>query len=76
MAPCDPTFKLETNTTLCVHTPLGAKGCGEAGAIGAPPAIMNAVMDALVLLGMVNIGMPVTSERVWRAIQAAKVSSL
>jgi hypothetical protein len=40
-------FKLETNTTLCTHNPLGAKGCGEAGTIGAPAAIMNAVVDAL-----------------------------
>ena len=37
-------FKLETNTTLCTHNPLGAKGCGEAGTIGAPVAIMNAVV--------------------------------
>jgi aerobic carbon-monoxide dehydrogenase large subunit len=61
-------FKLETNTTLCTHNPLGAKGCGEAGTIGAPGAIMNAVVDALAPLGIVDIDMPATSERVWRAI--------
>jgi carbon-monoxide dehydrogenase large subunit len=61
-------FKLETNTTLCAHNPLGAKGCGEAGTIGAPPAIMNAVADALAPLGIVDIDMPATSERVWRAM--------
>jgi CO/xanthine dehydrogenase Mo-binding subunit len=61
-------FKLETNTTLCAHNPLGAKGCGEAGTIGAPPAIMNAVVDALAPLGIVDIDMPATSERVWRAM--------
>jgi aerobic carbon-monoxide dehydrogenase large subunit len=61
-------FVLETNTTLCAHNPLGAKGCGEAGTIGAPPAIMNAVADALAPLGLADIDMPATSERVWRAI--------
>ena len=59
-------FKLETNTSLCTHNPLGAKGCGEAGTIGAPAAIMNAVVDALAPLGTVDIDMPATSERVWR----------
>ena len=61
-------FKLETNTTLCAHNPLGAKGCGEAGTIGAPPAIMNAVLDALAPLGITNLDMPATPERVFRAI--------
>jgi carbon-monoxide dehydrogenase large subunit len=61
-------FKLETNTTLCTHNPLGAKGCGEAGTIGAPAAIINAVVDALTPLGIVDIDMPATSERVWRAM--------
>jgi aerobic carbon-monoxide dehydrogenase large subunit len=61
-------FKLETNTTLCAHNPLGAKGCGEAGTIGAPAAIINAVVDALAPLGATNLDMPATAERVWRAI--------
>src|SRR6516165_3699641 len=61
-------FKLETNATLCAHNPLGAKGCGEAGTIGAPGAIMNAVVDAMAPLGIVDIDMPATSERVWRAM--------
>jgi aerobic carbon-monoxide dehydrogenase large subunit len=65
-------FKLETNTTLCAHNPLGAKGCGEAGTIGAPPAIINAVIDALAPLGVSTIEMPATPERVWRAIAAAE----
>jgi carbon-monoxide dehydrogenase large subunit len=64
-------FKLETNTTLCAHNPLGAKGCGEAGTIGAPGAIMNAVVDALAPLGIVDLDMPATSERVWRAMTSA-----
>jgi aerobic carbon-monoxide dehydrogenase large subunit len=59
---------LETNTTLCAHNPLGAKGCGEAGTIGAPPAIMNAVLDALAPLGIAALDMPATPERVLRAM--------
>jgi carbon-monoxide dehydrogenase large subunit len=61
-------FALETNTTLCAHNPLGAKGCGEAGTIGAPPAIINAVLDALAPLGVSDLDMPATPERVFRAM--------
>jgi carbon-monoxide dehydrogenase large subunit len=63
-----PSFEVETNVTLCTHNPLGVKGCGEAGAIGAPAAIMNAVIDALAPLGVRQFDMPATPERVWRAI--------
>jgi aerobic carbon-monoxide dehydrogenase large subunit len=63
-----PSFKVETTVTACTHNPLGAKGCGEAGAIGAPAAIMNAVTDAL---AREDIAMPATPERVWRALQGA-----
>jgi carbon-monoxide dehydrogenase large subunit len=63
-----PSFNVATHTTLCTHNPLGVKGCGEAGAIGAPAAVMNAVVDALAPLGVTNIDMPATPERVWRAI--------
>jgi carbon-monoxide dehydrogenase large subunit len=52
----------------CTHNPLGAKGCGEAGSIGAPTAIVGAVLDALRLLGVTDIEMPLTSERVWKAV--------
>ena len=55
----------------CQTNPLGVKGAGEAGAIGAPPAIMNALMDALSPLGVRRLDMPATPERVWRAIQDA-----
>jgi carbon-monoxide dehydrogenase large subunit len=55
----------------CTHNPLGAKGCGEAGAIGAPAAIVGAVLDALRPLGVTDIEMPLTPERVWNAIRAA-----
>ena len=55
--------------TPCTHNPLGAKGCGEAGAIGSPPAVINAVLDALAPLGVVDIDMPATPHRVWEAIR-------
>jgi aerobic carbon-monoxide dehydrogenase large subunit len=56
----------------CTHNPLGAKGCGEAGSIAAPAAIVNAVLDALAPLGIADLDMPLTPERIWRAIQAAQ----
>jgi carbon-monoxide dehydrogenase large subunit len=59
-----PSFKVATTVTPCTHNPLGAKGCGEAGAIGSPAAIINAVTDAL---GIADIAMPAAPERVWRA---------
>jgi carbon-monoxide dehydrogenase large subunit len=51
--------------------PLGAKGAGEAGTVGALPAVMNAVLDALAAVGVRELDMPATSERVWRAIREA-----
>ena len=65
-----PAFAVTTNTTLCTHNPLGVKGCGEAGAIGAPAAVMNAIVDALAPLGIRHVEMPATPERIWRAIQS------
>ncbi|MEX0923344.1 MAG: xanthine dehydrogenase family protein molybdopterin-binding subunit [Rhodovibrionaceae bacterium] len=56
----------------CTTNPMGVKGAGEAGCIGAPPAVMNALRDALEPLGVTRIDMPATPERVWRAIQAAR----
>ena len=67
-----PSFKVGTRVTPCTHNPLGAKGCGEAGAIGAPAAIMNAVHDALSAVGVKRIDMPASPHRVWQAIQSAK----
>ena len=55
----------------CTHNPLGAKGCGEAGSIGAPAAIVGAVLDALSPLGVTDIELPLTSARVWAAIRSA-----
>ena len=68
-----PSFDVATHTTLCTHNPLGVKGCGEAGAIGAPAAVMNAVVDALAPLGVSDLEMPATPERVWRAIAAKRM---
>jgi carbon-monoxide dehydrogenase large subunit len=56
----------------CATNPFGIKGAGEAGAIGAPPAVMNALADALAPLGVGHIDMPATPDKIWRAIQAAK----
>ncbi len=67
-----PSFKVETRVTPCTHNPLGAKGCGEAGAIGAPAAMMNAVHDALAEVGVTRIDMPASPHRVWQAIQSAR----
>ncbi|MBV9152143.1 MAG: molybdopterin-dependent oxidoreductase, partial [Alphaproteobacteria bacterium] len=64
-----PSFELSTHATLCTHNPLGVKGCGEAGAIGAPAAIANAVVDALKSLGIRHIDMPLTPQRLWQTIQ-------
>jgi aerobic carbon-monoxide dehydrogenase large subunit len=59
-----PMFTVDHTVTPCTHNPLGVKGCGEAGAIGSPPAYMNALTDAL---GVKDLAMPATAERVWRA---------
>ncbi|MDE0074442.1 MAG: xanthine dehydrogenase family protein molybdopterin-binding subunit [Gammaproteobacteria bacterium] len=67
-----PNFNINHNTTHCTHNPLGVKGVGEVGSIGVPPAVINAVVDALSPLGVTHIEMPATSERVWQAIQAAQ----
>ena len=67
-----PEFKIGNVCTPCTHNPLGTKGCGEAGAIGSPPAVINAVLDALHGLGVKDFDMPATPHRVWEAIQAAK----
>src|SRR6201996_2205164 len=56
----------------CRTNPLGAKGCGESGAIGGPPCIANGVMDALAELGITNLPTPLTPQKVWQAIRDAK----
>ncbi|WP_247233506.1 xanthine dehydrogenase family protein molybdopterin-binding subunit [Telluribacter sp. SYSU D00476] len=66
-----PSFELDRQVTPCPHNPLGVKGAGEAGCIGSTPAVVNAVIDALWSGGhkVKDIRMPLTSERVWRAMQ-------
>jgi carbon-monoxide dehydrogenase large subunit len=67
-----PGFRVDTvSGTPCTHNPLGVKGCGEAGAIGSPPAVMNAVLDALAARGVTRLDMPATPYRVWQALRAA-----
>ncbi len=66
-----PSFTLDTCETACTHNPLGVKGCGEAGAIGAPAAVMNAVHDALSSRGVSHLEMPASPGRVWSALQGA-----
>ena len=66
-----PSFELVTSETPTPLNPLGVKGIGEAGTIGATPAVQNAVIDAVAHLGVRHIDMPTTPERVWTAIQKA-----
>jgi carbon-monoxide dehydrogenase large subunit len=66
-----PSFEVDTVETLTPINALGAKGIGQAGAIGATPAVQNAVIDALSHLGVRHIDLPLTPERVWRAIRSA-----
>jgi carbon-monoxide dehydrogenase large subunit len=63
-----PSFKVDTRETACTHNPLGVKGCGEAGAIGSPAALINAITDAL---GVKDLPMPATAQTVWRTMQKA-----
>jgi carbon-monoxide dehydrogenase large subunit len=66
-----PTFELVSMATPTSYNPLGAKGIGEAGTIGATPAVQNAVVDAVAHLGVRHVDMPTTPMRIWRAIRAA-----
>jgi aerobic carbon-monoxide dehydrogenase large subunit len=67
-----PQIGFRYNVVPCRTNPLGIKGAGEAGAIGAPPALVNAVVDALSPLGIEHLDMPLTSERLWEAIRTAQ----
>ncbi|BCH16307.1 MULTISPECIES: xanthine dehydrogenase family protein molybdopterin-binding subunit [unclassified Mesorhizobium] len=64
-----PSFVVSTSNTPCPGNPLGIKGCGEAGAIGSPPAVINAITDAI---GITDIAMPASPSTVWAAIRATK----
>ena len=70
-----PSFELASMETPTTYNPLGVKGIGEAGTIGATPAVQNAIIDAVSHLGVRHIDMPATSRRVWQALQAATTSA-
>ena len=66
-----PMFDVAYNKIPCTTNPLGIKGAGEAGSVGAPPAIVNAIVDALSDYGIDHIEMPVTAERIWEIIHGS-----
>ena len=67
-----PALEFSYNVVPCRTNPLGVKGAGEAGAIGAPPALINAVLDAVAELGIETLDMPLIPERLWRALRDAQ----
>jgi len=69
-----PNIEVTYNELACKTNPLGVKGCGEAGTVGAPPAVINAILDALKPLGVRHIDMPATPARVWQAIATARAA--
>jgi len=69
-----PDIEVELLEIPCASNPLGVKGAGEAGAVGSPPAVINAIIDALSGDGVTHIDMPATPERVWRAMGTAKAA--
>ena len=69
-----PDIGFQLNVVPCATNVLGVKGAGEAGTVGAAPAVMNALVDALAELGVKHLDMPATPEVVWRAIQDAKAA--
>ncbi len=69
-----PDIEVELLEVPCLSNPLGVKGAGEAGAVGSPPAVINAIIDALSADGVTHIDMPATPERVWRAMTLAKAA--
>jgi carbon-monoxide dehydrogenase large subunit len=64
-----PALEVHHHPTWCSTNPLGAKGCAEVGTVGLPPAVVNAALDALAPLGVTRLDMPLTPERVWRAMR-------
>jgi len=66
-----PSIEVDLHVVPTPTNPLGVKGAGEAGSVAAPPALMNAIVDALAPLGVQHVEMPATPEKVWRAIQQA-----
>jgi len=69
-----PSFVTDETVTPSPLNPLGAKGIGEAATIGSTPTIANAVLDALAPFGIEHLDIPLTPEKVWRAVQQARAS--
>jgi carbon-monoxide dehydrogenase large subunit len=69
-----PNIEVDLLEVPCAGNPLGVKGAGEAGAVGSPPAVINAIVDALSVDGVTHIDMPATPEKVWRAMSMAKAA--
>ena len=69
-----PQIEVDLIEVPCVTNPLGVKGAGEAGAVGSPPAVMNAIVDALSDAGVTHLDMPATPEKVWKAIATARAA--
>jgi carbon-monoxide dehydrogenase large subunit len=67
-----PAYHVESNPVPTKTNPLGTKGAGEAGCVGAMPAVANALVDALSVLGVRHVEMPATAERIWRTMQEAR----
>ncbi|MGX9965125.1 xanthine dehydrogenase family protein molybdopterin-binding subunit [Roseomonas sp. F4] len=70
-----PDVGVATHVTLCTHNPLGVKGCGEVGAIGSPPAVMNAVVDALRDYGVRHVEMPATPQKIWGIVNSHRLAA-
>jgi carbon-monoxide dehydrogenase large subunit len=66
-----PDIEVDLIEVPCETNPLGVKGAGEAGAVGSPPAVVNAIIDALSEAGVTALDMPATPETVWKALHAA-----
>ena len=69
-----PSFTVDHQVTACTHNPLGVKGCGEAGAIGSPPAVINAIVNALGDYGVTHVEMPATPAKIWNIIHNASAA--
>jgi aerobic carbon-monoxide dehydrogenase large subunit len=69
-----PDIEVDLLEVPCAGNPLGVKGAGEAGAVGSPPAVINAIVDALSVDGITHIDMPATPEKVWKALSMAKAA--
>ena len=64
-----PRIDFSTIEVPCKNNPMGVKGCGEAGAVGSPGAVINAILDALADLGVTHIDMPATPDKIWALLQ-------